>query len=222
MLSFHDAVRKRHSVRAYLDKPVPDEVIASVLEDARWSPSNCNTQPWEVHIVSGAARDALSAAMWAAFEVGRLSRDFTFDRLEYPGVFLERGNAQAAEYFDALGIARENHGDRRATMRRNLDFFGAPHAALLFMPSVGDDVRVAGDIGMYGQTFLLSLAAHGLGGIPQTSLGYFADVAREVLGVSSGMKLLFGIAFGYPDESSPIEQYRIGRAPLAETVRYHR
>ena len=52
----------------------------------------------------------------------------------------------------------------------NYSFFNAPHVALLFMPSFGDNVRVGSDIGMYGQTFLLSLAARGRGGIPQTSL----------------------------------------------------
>lgn len=38
--------------------------------------------------------------------------------------------------------------------------YGAPHVALLFMPSFGDNVRVGGDMGIYGQTFWLSLTAH--------------------------------------------------------------
>jgi hypothetical protein len=36
---------------------------------------------------------------------------------------------------------------------------------------------------MYGQTFLLSLAARGLGGLPQTVIGLYADTVRAVLGV---------------------------------------
>lgn len=43
---------------------------------------------------------------------------------------------------------------------------------------------------MYAQRLLLSLAARGIGSIPQTSLGFFADVVREVLGVSAEFKLL--------------------------------
>jgi hypothetical protein len=38
-------------------------------------------------------------------------------------------------------------------------FYDAPHVAFLFMPKLGDGVRTAGDIGMYAQTFLLSLTA---------------------------------------------------------------
>jgi nitroreductase len=221
MLTFDEVVRARHSVRAFLPKPVPDAIIARVLQDAQRSPSNCNTQPWEVHIVSGAKRDSLSAELLEAFDKGWRTGDFTFDRKHYPGIWYERSSEQAAAYFDALGIARENHGDRKYSAARNLRFFDAPHVAFLFMPDVGDNVRNAGDIGMYGQTFLLSLVAHGLGGIPQTMLGFFSDVVRSSLGVSDEMKLLFGISFGYPDTNSPIETYRIGRAPVNQCVRFH-
>jgi nitroreductase len=222
MTSFHDVIRARHSVRAFRPEPVADNVIRDVLADAQRAPSNCNTQPWETHIVSGAARHALSAALLDAFAHGRFSPDFSFDRKHYPGPSGERGDAQAADYFDALGIARENHGDRRLSAARNLTFFDAPHVALLFMPAVGDNVRVAGDIGMYGQTLLLSLVAHGLGGIPQTFPGLFAQDVRRTLGIADDRKLLFGISFGHPDPAVPIAAYRIGRVPLEETVRFHR
>ncbi len=75
--------------------------------------------------------------------------------------------------------------------------------ALLFAPSVGDNVRVAADIGMYAQTFLLSLVAHGLAGVPQTMLGSYAEQARTLLRLPSEMKLLFGISFGYPRHQTP-------------------
>jgi hypothetical protein len=74
--------------------------------------------------------------------------------------------------------------------RHNLEFYGAPHVAFLFMPLVGDGVRVASDIGMYAQNFLLSLTARGLAGVPKTLLGMFADPVREMLGVGDDMKLL--------------------------------
>lgn len=102
-----------------------------------------------------------------------------------------------------MNIMREDKEGPHRVAAMNYSFFNAPQAAFLFMPSFGDNVRVAGDIGMYGQTFLLSLAARGLGGIPQTSPGFFADPIREFLGVSDEFKLLFGISFGYPDESAP-------------------
>jgi nitroreductase len=218
---FRDVIRNRHSVRGFLPEPVPDAVIRAVLEDAQLAPSNCNTQPWQVHIVSGAKLDALSRAILADEEAGRHTPDFSFDPRAYPGVYGQRLKAQGAAYYQAIGVAREATEDRRTASRYNLKFFGAPHVALLFMPAVGDNVRVAGDIGMYGQTFLLSLTAHGLGGIPQTMLGFYADTIRGLLGIDPSMKMLFGISFGHPDETSAANRYRIGKASIEENVIFH-
>lgn len=220
-LLFNDVVRSRHSVRSFRPDPVPEAILRSVLDDAQRSPSNCNTQPWETHIVSGSKRDALSRALLAADEAERFSLDFSFSADDFHGVYKERLKAQGASYYQALGIAREDRDQRRTTALRNLDFFGAPHAALLFMPAIGDSVRVAGDVGMYAQTFLLSLTAHGLGGIPQTMLGSYADTVRETLGIDPSLKMLFGISFGYPDKTSVGSDYRIGKLPIEESVTFH-
>ncbi|UZW57252.1 nitroreductase [Sphingobium sp. JS3065] len=218
---FHDVVRDRHSVRRFLPTPVSDAVIRRVVEDAQHAPSNCNTQPWQVHIVSGGARDTLSQALLAADEAGRWTPDFSFATADFHGIYSERSRAQGAAYYQAIGVSRDAFDERRTASLFNLEFFGAPHVALLFMPAFGDSVRVAGDIGMYAQTFLLSLTAHGLGGIPQTMLGFYAETIRESLGIDPSLKMLFGISFGYPDESSDANSYRIGKAPLEESVTFH-
>lgn len=218
---FDDVVNSRHSVRSFRPDPVPEAVLRAVLQDAQRSPSNCNTQPWVIHIVSGAKRDELSKALLAADEAGRFSLDFSFSADDYYGVYKERLKAQGASYYQALGVARGDHDQRRKTSLRNLDFFGAPHAAMLFMPEIGDSVRVGADVGMYAQTFLLSLTAHGLGGIPQTMLGSYADTTREILGIDPSMKMLFGISFGYPDETAVGSDYRIDKLPIEDSVIFH-
>ena len=120
-----------------------------------------------------------------------------------------------------MGIAREDYEGRQKEGLRNFTFFNAPHVAFLFMPSFGDNVRVASDIGMYAQSFLLSLAARGIGSIPQTSIGMQADTIRQVLGVSDDMKLLFGISFGYPDREDKANSFRMGREPIESNVTLH-
>lgn len=219
--SFAEVVRARHSARHFLPNPVDPQLIQEVLEDAQRAPSNANTQPWEVHLVSGRTREMVSAALLEAAGRQQLSSDFRWDHKAYPGLFAERCQAQGEAFYGALGIAREDEEGRAGVFRDNLRSYGAPHAAFLFMPLIGDGVRVAADVGMYAQNFLLSLTAHGLAGVPQTALGMFADPVREVLGIGDDMKLLFGISFGYPDPSGLSADLRIGRAPLAESVRFH-
>lgn len=219
--SFQETVRTRRSYRGFLPTPAPEATIREVLEDAQRAPSNCNTQPWNVHIVSGARLQELSRTLLAKNDAGEYTPDFTFDMDEFYGQYAERKNEQGKAYLDAMEVMREDKVGRHRAAAHNYSFFGAPHAVFLFMPSFGDNVRVAGDIGMYGQTFLLSLAARGLGGIPQTSLGFFAGTIREVLGIKDDLKLLFAISFGYPNDDAPGNRMRMGRVPVADSVTFH-
>lgn len=46
-----DIIRKRKSVRKYKSDPVPEDVLARVLEAARLAPSAKNIQPWKFIVV---------------------------------------------------------------------------------------------------------------------------------------------------------------------------
>ena len=61
--SVSDAVQSRRAVRAFLDDPVPLEVLRRVMDKARLSPSGCNFQPWEAAIRTGEPLRALQAEM---------------------------------------------------------------------------------------------------------------------------------------------------------------
>lgn len=221
MPDFDTVVRERRSVRRYLPTPVPDDVLSKIFELAQQTPSNCNTQPWQVHILSGEIKNAFSRNILAAFESGIDTKDFSFALADYDADSQQRGRAQGAAYYQALGIARDDFDQRRDSNKQNLSFFGAPHVALLFAPTVGDNVRIAADIGMYAQTFLLALTANGLAGVPQTMLGSYAEQARVLLGLPEDLKLLFGISFGFPDLDHPAALYDIDRIPASQSVFRH-
>lgn len=219
--TFKQVLRTRTSCRGFLNTAVPSDIITSVLEDAQLAPSNCNTQPWETHIVSGDKLKELSEALLRENNAERLSPDFSFDLNDYHGRYQERHFNLAKTQYEAFGIKREDKEGRKEVSDLNYKFFNAPHLAIPFMPTFGDNVRVGGDIGMYGQTFLLSLTAHGLAGIPQTALGFFAGTIREILNVPNELKMLFGISFGYPDPNAPGNSFKLGRDPITSNVTFH-
>lgn len=221
VLPFDETVRQRVSARAFLPTPLTAEQIQAVLQDAQYSPSNCNTQPWHVHVVSGATKDKLARLMIENDLAGQQTPDFTFSYDDFYGEYFERSQEQARLYYEALGVARDDKARRQEVYLRNYQFFNAPHAAFLFMPAFGDNIRVASDIGMYAQSFLLSLTARGFAGIPQTLLGFHADLVREELGVSDEYRLLFGISFGYADPAAPSAATRMPRIPVEASVVMH-
>lgn len=219
--AFKEVLRLRQSCRGFLETSVPNGIITSVLDDAKLSPSNCNTQPWETHIVSGNKLKELSEAILKENKAERFSPDFSFDVEDYYSHYKERYFNLGKTMYEAFDVKREDKQGRKEVSDLNYQFFNAPHVAIPFMPSFGDNVRAGGDIGMYGQTFLLSLTAHGLAGIPQTSLGFFAETIKEILNVPLELKMLFGISFGYSDPNAPGNSFKLGRDPITSNVTFH-
>ncbi len=217
--AFDTVVRNRRSVRAFLDQPVPQPLIEQIFTLARQAPSNCNTQPWQSWVVSGEKRNRLAARIGECAVRNELSLDIPYLSQHYDEQHKARMYDAAAQLYGALGIERGDKAARQQAFARNFDFFGAPHVALLFLPAWANE-REAGDVGMYAQTLMLALTAHGLASCPQTALGMFADPIREELGIGNELKLFFGISFGYEDTQQPINRCRVTRAGLAATTHF--
>ncbi|MBQ0760960.1 MAG: nitroreductase [Zhongshania sp.] len=216
---FSDIVNTRRSVRAFLAEPVAQAELESIFALAQRAPSNCNTQPWQVAVASGASIENLRSKIPPAFSAGEWTMDFPYDG-KYAGVYKERQYKAAADLYDAMGITRDNKAARNEQFMKNYEFFGAPHVAFLFLPEPFG-LREAADLGMYAQTLMLSISAHGLASCPQTALGFNCDLVRQELNIDPANKLLFGISFGREDTSSAVNTCRTERADLADTVRFY-
>ena len=57
-MTFLDLAKRRHSVRAYRPDPVPDELLATVLEAGRLAPTASNKQPFRIIVVQTRGREA--------------------------------------------------------------------------------------------------------------------------------------------------------------------
>ena len=59
-----DTIRGRRSVRRYLPKEVPEELVEKVLEAGRWAPSPHGRQPWRFAVITrDETKELLAAAM---------------------------------------------------------------------------------------------------------------------------------------------------------------
>ncbi len=121
-----DLLNERYSVRAFLPQEVPRETIEHILKVAQRTASWCNSQPWQVLIASGGAKEKFRKAIYAEAASGaKDDHDFTPPR-EYLGVYLERRRESGFQLYNTLGIAR---GDKMAYAKQaleNYNFFGAP------------------------------------------------------------------------------------------------
>ena len=215
---FLDVVSRRRSMRDFKSDPVPREIIESVFGTAQRAPSNCNTQPWFVHVVTGETLEQLRQELPAKFAAGEIALDFPYDG-QYEGVYKERQYASATALYDSLGIARDQKAERNAWFMRNFSFFDAPAVAFFTLPT-GFGLREACDLGMFAQTVMLGLTAHGLGSCPQTALAFLANVIRPALSLGDHEQLMFGMSFGYPTDTA-VNEVTTERASLGDVVTFH-
>ena len=216
-LSLAEALRQRRSVRGFLDKPVPAELMQEVFSLAQLAPSNCNIQPWRVLVASGAVRDELRRRMVEKVSSGVMVNPDFEHMPSFSGVYRERQVACAVELYGNMGIARDDRAGRMRANLRNFELFDAPHVAFIGMDrSFGPTVAL--DVGMYIQSLLLVLTASGIGSCAQGSMRYYPDDVRELFGEPESTGILCGISFGYEDQAVAANRTRVGRAPLPENV----
>jgi nitroreductase len=221
-MEFNQVVRARHSFRGFLPQQVDKETLEAVFETANWAPSNCNVQPWHVHVLSGAACDRMREKMVARAAVDTAGNpDFPWQG-KFTGDYKSRQICSAVGLWEHQGVTRDDHKTRAWSWMRNFQFFDAPHIAFIFVTDEFPElVRLAGDVGMYSQTLMLAMADAGIGSCPQTSVSCFPDLVREELGIESNFKLLLGLSFGYVDESDNANNLRTERDPLEKTTTFY-
>ena len=81
---------------------------------------------------------------------------------------------------------------------------------------------VAIDVGMYMQTLMLSMTAHGVACCPQGTMRYYPDLVREAFGIGDDIHILLGITFGYEDTSVAANKTVVGREPIEQLVQFKR
>jgi nitroreductase len=218
-MSVSDALKKRFSVRAFRNTPVPPALLEEIFTLARQAPSNCNVQPCRVYIVSGAKKDQLKDELVSAVLSGKPANpDFEWD-VKYQGVHRERQFGSANALYSAMGIERADKQRRQIAMLRNWNFFDAPHAAFFTMAKY---LQLTGavDLGVYAQTLALLMTERGISSCMQGALGMFPDPARTMFDLPEDVGILFGMSFGYADDGAPANKARTDRVSMDTMVRF--
>lgn len=216
-----EAIRNRKSTRAFLDKPVPDEVITTVLECARWAPSGVNSQPWQVAVVTGETKRQLGNALAKQRADGETPRqDYNYYPTQIEEPYISRKRACGHALYSALGIKRNDIETRKAQWMKNYHGFGSPVALLFFIDAILEKGSWV-DMGMFIQNVMLAARGFGLETCPQAALAEYPDVIRNILNIPDSKKLICGMALGYADYDDPSYQYRTEREPVENFTQWY-
>ncbi len=220
-MNVSDAIKQRRSVRAYQDRPVAPELIEKIFLQAQDSPSNCNTQPWHVVVVSGEARDKIEKAMMTDIMSGKApTPHFVPGDQGLKDEYRTRQIACAVSLYGAMDIKKEDKQKRQELMVKNWQFFGAPHAAFFSMPKSMSEINAV-DMGIYLQSIMLLLTENGLASCPQGALAMYTDAVHEMANIPDNHAIMFGLSFGYADQEAQINGFDVGREELSKSVEFH-
>jgi len=217
------AIETRHSMRAFLPTPVERGQIEDILRVASRAPSGTNTQPWQVHVLSGAAKTRLSERLMAAYddpeELATHSEEYAYYPREWRSPFIDRRRKVGWDLYGLLNIAKGDKNRMHDQHGRNYVFFDAP-VGLMFTI---DRVMQQGswlDYGMFLQNIMIAARARGLHTCPQAAFTQFHRLIAEELQLAPEQQLVCGMALGYADPAAVENSLVTEREPVAGFARF--
>ena len=216
MISVNEAIRSRKSVRSFRKKSVSIKVIKEILYEASFSPSGSNTQPWNVHVLTGdKLKDFTNKSK---NEFLRNSDLLTLERLNYMKKYREpyksRRRKVGWDLYQILDIKKGDYEKTKKFHAQNYEFFGAP-MGLIF--SIEKDLGWMSwlDYGMFIQSICLLARNYGLHTCPQAAWGLIYKKANKLLGLKENFTVHCGMAIGYENYKSPVNKLKTSRDELS-------
>ena len=219
-----EAITSRRSIRAYLPTPVPRETIEAILRVASRAPSGTNTQPWKVHVLTGAAKERLSGAIKAAFddpaERARHTEEYAYYPTQWQSPYIDRRRKVGWDLYGLLGIGKADKERMHAQHGRNYAFFDAP-VGLIFTI---DRVMQQGswlDYGMFLQNIMVAARGRGLDTCPQAAFTQFHRIIEAQLGLGPDEMVVCGMSLGHADPAAVENTLVTEREPVEGFTRFH-
>jgi nitroreductase len=213
-----ELLARRRSVRGFAATPIDRAALHHLFAAAQHAPSWCNIQPWRVVVTEPPFTDELAAIMQTAAKSGLPQPDLAFP-LDYPEPYLAHRRACGGALYQAMGIARDDKASRYDAWLRNYAFFDAPHVAI-----VAADRRLFPyaliDVGVWLGALLAQATAMGIATCPMASVAAYPAPLRAALPIADTDAILFGIALGLEDPSSPANACRTTRDPVDSNVTF--
>ena len=217
------AITSRRSIRAFLPTPVARADIEAILAVAARAPSGTNTQPWKVHVLTGAAKERLSAAILAAYADPEQAKAHTEEYAYYPrewiSPFIERRRKVGWDLYALLGLTREDKAGMAAQHGRNYRFFDAP-VGLIFTI---DRVMAQGswlDYGMFLENIMIAARGRGLDTCPQAAFTQYHRIIGAELGLPANEMVVCGMALGHADPNKVENTLVTEREPISSFVHF--
>jgi nitroreductase len=221
-MDYNDIVHERRSIRGYLQKPVPRELIEEIIDLAKRAPSSMNTQPWHFHVITGEPLERIRKGntekmmSWSAVD-----REIKMNH-GYEGPHRERQIEIAVQLFEAMGIARDDKPKRLDWVMRGFRQFDAPVSIVITVDkALADDTIAHFDCGAATYGLVLAAWSKGLGSVINGQGIMQSSVVRENANIPEDEVIMTCVAMGYPSDefvANEVKSRRVANEQVASFV----
>ena len=195
-ISLEEAIRGRRSLRRFLSTPVAADTVREILNLAARAPSGTNVQPWKVHALAGAEKEALSRAICEKYLTsGSEGMGFDYYPEQWVEPWISRRRKVGKDLYSLLGIVKGDQERMKRQWLRNYTFFDAP-VGLIFTIDRIFGLGMLLDYGMFLENLMLVARGHGLDTCPQLAFADFQETVRNALGLPESDLVICGMALG--------------------------
>lgn len=220
-MTLDDVISQRRSIRGYLDKPVPKELLEEVIALANRAPSSMNTQPWHLHVLTGEALEQVRKGNTERMLSGVTPTRDIEDYAAYEGEHRKRQIEIAVQLFEAMGIERHDAERRQDWVMRGFRQFDAPVSIVVcFDRSLLNNTIAHFDTGAMTYGLVLAAWSRGLGAVINGQGIMQSPVVREVAGIPDDQAILTCVALGWPDDDFIANSVVSRRRPVENITRF--
>ena len=213
--NFKELMKERHSARNFLPKEIPEEKLKEIIKVSLDSPSWCNSQPWNIYVVSGKPLEEIKKE-WISKNDQKI-KGYADLKPVHRTEFSERCQKSMEE---ELNLIKESTNDPELTSfwRKNIECFNAPVIVYLTL-NKGHSKWSCYDLGGYGMALMLAAKDYGVDSIVAYELAKYPDVLRKYAKIPENEDICVGIALGYENDDA-INKLRAKKNSIDEVCHF--
>jgi len=220
-MNLDQAINTRRSIRGFLDKPIPQELLEEIITLANRAPSSMNTQPWHLHVLTGEPLEKVRKGNTERMLGGVTPTRDIEDYADYEGEHRKRQIEIAVQLFEVMGIERHDAEKRHDWVMRGFRQFDAPVSIVVcFDRDLLKNTIAHFDTGAMTYGLVLAAWSKGVGAVINGQGIMQSPVVREVANIPDEQVILTCVALGWPDDEFVANSVISRRRPVENITRF--
>ena len=215
LTAFKHLMAERHSARLFQKKEIPQETLKSIISTALDSPSWCNSQPWNVYVVSGKPLEEIKK-VWIAKNEEKIKGYGDIEPV-HRTEFSERCQKNMQEEFKLIEETTKDP-ELKSFWRANIECFNAPTVVYLTVHK-GHSKWSIYDLGGFGMALMLAAKDLGVDSVVAYELTKYPDVLRKNVNIPDTEDIAVGIALGYETDDA-VNKFRAKKHTVEEVCHF--